>query len=639
MPLRCLLFSSNEEMVQPIWQVLTDLGIEGEYCSSAVDAVERVTTQLFQIVITDWGDQPEATFLLKTARDQKASQRPLTLAIVNDDARLQEALQAGANSILLRPIRPEQVRDTMNTACQLLRSKQPAPARPAAAAATPPHLKETPILPAAALGAAPIALAPVPQEPEKSFRAGEFLQSQSSAPGAQFDTECEVQKSMDLAADSQVDALTELEPMAAAVDNAPQPVESQTALDGWASLQARLTRPGHAALPESPSPELSRQSELLAYGETPSLASQPVPQREDRKAANTKSQDAEAEAALFSYMSGDSAETPQPAAEAPPRRIKTFLVSALAIACLVLVAIPRTRGSLLTIYRHTARAGKSWLNPQPVHVPQTVTQHETFEQDSNEYKFPVTANIPDATTDASQIRVLPVADPTVKPVSPQTIPEDNGPTDQAQTGSLANGQPQVVESQVKEPAGASPGNVAASTTPAPDVTLSPPQAQPKPSMPDAPPPQPTRPIAVPLQISAPPRGNSVVTNAGIPSSLRSQLASSTPEASGNKPVDAAMSSIEPMILPASALPELVSQPAEPDYPEAAKASSQRGSVVLEILIGRDGTVQDAKFLQGSLVFARTAIDAVKQWRFKPYLLNGHAVAVQSTVTLNFKPPA
>ena len=32
MPLRCLLFSSNEEMVQPIWQVLADLGIEGEYC-------------------------------------------------------------------------------------------------------------------------------------------------------------------------------------------------------------------------------------------------------------------------------------------------------------------------------------------------------------------------------------------------------------------------------------------------------------------------------------------------------------------------------------------------------------------------------------------------------------------------------
>lgn len=126
-PLRCLLFSSHKEMVQPIWQVLADLGIEGEHCASAVDAVEKVTTQMFQIVVTDWDDQPEAAFLLKTARDLKAAARPLRLAIVGDDAKRPEALQAGANSILLKPIRAEQVRDTMGTACELLRSKmQPA---------------------------------------------------------------------------------------------------------------------------------------------------------------------------------------------------------------------------------------------------------------------------------------------------------------------------------------------------------------------------------------------------------------------------------------------------------------------------------------------------------------------------------
>src|ERR1700683_138728 len=116
MPLRCLLFSSSEELVQPIWQVLADLGIEGEYCQSAVDAVERVTTQLFQIVITDWEDQPEAAFLLKTARDLKAAHRPLILAIVGDDAGLPEALRAGANSVLVKPIRAEQARDTLGTA-------------------------------------------------------------------------------------------------------------------------------------------------------------------------------------------------------------------------------------------------------------------------------------------------------------------------------------------------------------------------------------------------------------------------------------------------------------------------------------------------------------------------------------------
>ena len=58
-----------------------------------------------------------------------------------------------------------------------------------------------------------------------------------------------------------------------------------------------------------------------------------------------------------------------------------------------------------------------------------------------------------------------------------------------------------------------------------------------------------------------------------------------------------------------------------------------------MLIGRDGAVLDAKFLQGSLVFARSAIDAVKQWKFKPYFMNGRPVAVQSLMTLNFKPPA
>ena len=64
-----------------------------------------------------------------------------------------------------------------------------------------------------------------------------------------------------------------------------------------------------------------------------------------------------------------------------------------------------------------------------------------------------------------------------------------------------------------------------------------------------------------------------------------------------------MSSIEPVKLPEATARELLAQPVDPEYPAAAKASGQRGSVVLQVLIGRDGTVQDAKFLQGSLVFA------------------------------------
>jgi protein TonB len=660
MPLRCLLFSSNEEMVEPIWQVLADLGIEGEYCRSAVDAVEKVTTQVFQIVITDWDDQPEAGFLLKTARELKAAQRPLTLAIVSDNARLPEALQAGANSVLVKPIRTEQVRDTMSTACELLRAKQQ-PGAPQPAPAAQREAPQTAALAAAA--SAGVVPAPSPAAPacEKTFRAGEFLQSPGSAPGGQFDTENEVHNSMEQSAAEEVDALTELEPMAAAVEAPAAPEAApQEPLTGWAALQARLTKAAPAPVEDAPA-----KSELLSYGDTPSQAPAAAGSsaEEHKEPAKPVSQPESApEAALFAYISGEPEESAPPERESRPMLGKILLVGMLA-ACAALVAVPRSRQSLGVFYRNAVRATVTWLNPPPAAVPQAAPQHDSFGQSGDEYNLPVAGNIPDATTDPSQIRVLPVVDPTAKPQkgletnsgqaassatgegnptdqSGQNQPDQNQPNQnqsiQNQSGQSSSGQAQVGESQVKDPApagvGVTPGNTEASPAPAPNVS---------PVQPNVPvvqaPPQPRS--VTPAQNSAPPQTVSPGDGAGIPSSLKSQMASMTPEASGAKPAEAAMSSIEPVNLPESAALGLLAQPVDPVYPDAAKASGQRGSVVLQVLIGRDGAVQDAKFLQGSLVFARAAIDAVKQWRFKPYSMNGRAVSVQSVITLNFKPPA
>jgi TonB family protein len=653
-------------MVQPIWQVLTDLGIEGDYCPNAVDAVEKVTTQLFQIVITDWEDQPEAAFLLKTARDLKAAHRPLTLAIVSDDARLPEALRAGANSVLVKPICAEQVRDTMSTACELLRAKQqPATPQPAVQAAQRP---ETAALAAAASATAVSLPASVPssmpssvpssvtQAPEKTFRAGEFLQSPGSAPGAQFDTESEVQKSLDQAAAAEVDALTELEPMASAVEEAPAepaepqapPAAPQEPLTGWASLQARLTRSAPQPAEEAPA-----KSELLPYGETPSYGSPAAESaaegaKEPAKGESQPHAESESESALFAYMSGESPEDLESAQDPHSKRSKLLLVGILVAAGVVLAAVPRTRQGLRTFYRFAVHAGGSWLNPPPAPLPQAVAQHDSFGQSGDEYKLPTPANIPDAATDPSQIRVLPVVDPTAKAEKnseanagqPQASTCENNPTDPNQTaqGPRAPAQVGDNQAQVKDStstsAGDVPGNMAVAL---PGQTPSAAQMQPNAAASQAATPQP-RPVPPTVHSSAPPVV-SAKSSAGIPSSLKSQLASMTPESSGAKPAEAAMSSIEPVNLPESAVRELLAQPVEPEYPAAAKATGQRGSVVLQVFIGRDGAVQDAKFLQGSLVFARAAIDAVKQWRFKPYSMNGRAVSVQSVITLNFKPPA
>src|SRR5215471_3450568 len=124
MALRCLLFTADEGTAAPISQVLASLGVEGEYCSAGPDAVDKLASQPFQIVIIDWDQQPAAGLLLTAARDRKPNERPLTLAIVGDDASTPKALQAGANSILRKPIQIPQITDTLTTARGLLRAKE-----------------------------------------------------------------------------------------------------------------------------------------------------------------------------------------------------------------------------------------------------------------------------------------------------------------------------------------------------------------------------------------------------------------------------------------------------------------------------------------------------------------------------------
>ena len=115
------------------------------------------------------------------------------------------------------------------------------------------------------------------------------------------------------------------------------------------------------------------------------------------------------------------------------------------------------------------------------------------------------------------------------------------------------------------------------------------------------------------------------------------MASITPEASGNKAPEAALPSIEPVVVPEGTERGLLADQPAIVYPDTAKG--QQGTVILQVLIGRDGSVQDAKFLQGSLAFARAAIEGVRQWKFKPYMMNGRPASVQTSLTLTFKPGA
>jgi TonB family protein len=92
---------------------------------------------------------------------------------------------------------------------------------------------------------------------------------------------------------------------------------------------------------------------------------------------------------------------------------------------------------------------------------------------------------------------------------------------------------------------------------------------------------------------------------------------------------------EPVAVSEQAARALLIHSVDPSYPPEASAQKLHGPVVLQALIGRDGSVQDLKIVRGYFVLGKAAIAAVKQWKFQPYTLNGHAAATQTVITVNF----
>ena len=74
---------------------------------------------------------------------------------------------------------------------------------------------------------------------------------------------------------------------------------------------------------------------------------------------------------------------------------------------------------------------------------------------------------------------------------------------------------------------------------------------------------------------------------------------------------------------------------KPQYPRLAMQARVQGTVVLQAVIGKDGTVHDLRVISGHPLLTPAAIEAVKQWRYRPYLLNNEPVEVDTQVNVNF----
>lgn len=84
------------------------------------------------------------------------------------------------------------------------------------------------------------------------------------------------------------------------------------------------------------------------------------------------------------------------------------------------------------------------------------------------------------------------------------------------------------------------------------------------------------------------------------------------------------------------IPGQPSRRVEPRYPPLAVQTRREGDVVLRIVIGTDGSVRDVEVVSGHILLVEAAVEAVRQWRYQPTLLNGEPVEVQGAVVVQFR---
>jgi len=90
-----------------------------------------------------------------------------------------------------------------------------------------------------------------------------------------------------------------------------------------------------------------------------------------------------------------------------------------------------------------------------------------------------------------------------------------------------------------------------------------------------------------------------------------------------------------MVVEAGVSEGLLVHRVNPEYPSIARASRVQGAVVMKAVIGTDGSVKDIQVVSGHKMLIDAAVDAVKQWKYKPFLKDNVPMEVDTTITVNF----
>jgi TonB family protein len=146
-------------------------------------------------------------------------------------------------------------------------------------------------------------------------------------------------------------------------------------------------------------------------------------------------------------------------------------------------------------------------------------------------------------------------------------------------------------------------------------------------------------VLAPLEVEVVAHGNQGQTirthNAAINLDLQHNSLVPRAEASAGAKTETGVTNASEQVRISPETAELVSNPVGPTYPLLAREMKVQGSVVLQARIGKDGAIQDLQVLRGPEILSSAAVEAVKQWRFKPHLQAGQPIETDARITVYF----
>ena len=609
MSYQALLFCPDEKTARVVNQVLSELEFAVEPCHEPFAAVKKLMVQHFDAIVVDCENEQNAALLFKSARNSGSNQASLAVAVVEGQAGVAKAFRLGANLVLTKPIHVEQSKGTLRVARGLLRKGQaakaaglPGPAEPPAAAkpfAPAPFPPPQSMTPPQSVSASAFELDAEP-EPQPDLVDAALLEymPDSALSGAE--------KSPGTANESDPSKQYPwqprkplAEPMASALRRAAEAAgksEFDAAAPGQASIPQSGT--GAAAAPARAKEIPAADFKNLGLQPTASVISVPsteeireIKRIEDPSAGdgwNSNSASATAQAPSFSSLDENQA------SDAGGSK-KTLLVVALLLGL--------------------AAAGYfGWTKMQSAHPQPEVPQSAVPASGTAGLPAQPVPSVPESQSPAGEVGTQPEREL----ATTSTFPSSSKPSAAVvvQGPGLKTSVPAKapVEDEITVVDGPS---TSTKTEPAPALMVkNGPSTRPKIE------PEGQEPVVAPAATSI-----ATGTNGSELSALVNTNA-----------INARRAPQETLRISQGVSQGLIVKRVQPVYPEQARQMRVEGKVELQANISKSGSITGVKQLSGDPLLGRAATDAVRQWKYKPYFLNGEPIEIQTQITVIFKLP-